>query len=108
MLYPTFPTPPDIPALAGDVAGYFANTGGLSNQKLALLGVLLDGIATSRPIVLPYFTVLGGPPDGGRLIRLFDLYEQTPLLHFADACGLRVLDAEPSAGSDGWDHFRIG
>ena len=108
MLYPTAPMPRDVPALPGDVAGYFANTGGLNNQKLALLGVFLDGIATSRPIVLPYFTVLGGPPEGGRLIRLFDVYEQAPLLHLADACGLRVVQAEPTGGSDGWDHFRIG
>jgi hypothetical protein len=51
------PSGKQMPNDADSVCGYAIHGGGgVSNQKMAILGVLLDGFETGLPVVLPHFT----------------------------------------------------
>ena len=52
---------PRAPGIPG-VQGYFYNHGGLNNQKMALVGLMLTGIARGEPINLPTSTIATSAP----------------------------------------------
>jgi hypothetical protein len=80
---------------------------GLTNQKLALVGLALEGIRQSRPIILPLLTdFYAGRPEHP-FVSLASVFDEERFKERAEAVGLHIvsdaLEAEPL---NGWDCFR--
>ncbi len=62
---------PDDPG----VLGYLYNHGGLNNQKMALLGLLLAGIKDAKPINLPYIYNRDQRTDQEYVVRIEEIFD---------------------------------
>jgi hypothetical protein len=96
------PKAPDMP----DVRGYLYNHGGLNNQKMALVALLLSGIRDRQPINLPYIYNRDQRTSEEYLARIEDIFDIGQIFDFAQRHDLMVLSQCPSGERGGWDHFR--
>ncbi|HVZ06862.1 hypothetical protein [Rhodopila sp.] len=106
MSYPVFPASqavrrPDRP----DVLGYLFNDGGLSNQKMALAGLLLTAAGKHLPVTLPYLHIKDHRGTADALARFGDIYDLASLRGFTDRHGLRIDDGPPASDPGGWPYF---
>lgn len=106
MTYATFlperaPHQPEQP----DVLGYFYNNGGLSNQKMALSGLLLAGVARREAINLPHIHIKDHRIEEQWLVRLDDVFEIDSILSFSRRYGIPNVGTVPSGEPGGWPFF---
>jgi hypothetical protein len=87
------------------VLGYLYNHGGLNNQKMALVGLILSGIKTGQAINLPYIYNRDQRTDEEYVTRIEEIFEIEPILDFAGRNGLVVLTDQPSGERGGWEYF---
>jgi hypothetical protein len=106
MTYPTF-LPEHAPRQEEqkDVLGYFYNNGGLSNQKMALSGLLLAGVVRREAINLPYIHIKDQRIEDEWLARFDDVFEIDPILSFARQFDIPRVGAVPSGERGGWPFF---
>jgi hypothetical protein len=95
------PRGPDSPG----VLGYWYNHGGLNNQKMALVGLILSGIRDRRPINLPYIYNKDLRTEQEYLVRLENVFDLNAIRDFAGQYGVTVHSACPSGERGGWDYF---
>jgi hypothetical protein len=79
--------------------------GGISNQKMALIGLLLEGFETGRPVVLPRFRVMDQLTRTHRPLAFDDVYEVEPILAFCRRHDVMVETRDPSELPHGYDAF---
>ena len=96
------PQPPDSPL------AYAYNDGGLNNQKLALLGLLLEAKRTGRRLALPLLYNLDHAGGERGTVAFGDIYRRDLFAAMAERLGVEIVDAEPDAASRGWDFFAVG
>ena len=92
------------------VLGYWYNHGGLNNQKMALVGLILSGIRDRRPINLPYIYNKDLRTEQEHLVRLGHVSRRNPRFATRDssAAGTRrvgirrfsVNDTPPITGNE--------
>jgi hypothetical protein len=92
---------PDSPG----ALGYWYNHGGLNNQKMALVGLILSGIRDRRPINLPYIYNKDLRTEQEYLVRLENVFDLSHIQDFAGQHGVTVHSACPSGERGGWDYF---
>jgi len=88
-----------------DVLGYFYNNGGLSNQKMALSGLLLAGVAKRTAINLPYIHIKDQRIEAEWLARFDDVFEIEPIISFSRQFGIPQIGMVPSGERGGWPFF---
>jgi hypothetical protein len=88
-----------------DVLGYFYNNGGLSNQKMALSGLLLAGVARREAINLPYIHVKDQRIEDEWLADFDDVFEVEPILSYAHQYDIPHVGTVPSGERGGWPFF---
>lgn len=88
-----------------DAAGYLFNHGGLSNQKMALAGLLLAGVSRRGSVNLPYIHVKNQRAEQEWLARFEDVFEIGPVRHYARQHGFTVEHTLPSGERGGWRFF---
>jgi len=99
--------PPALPA--PQALGYFFNHGGLTNQKLALLGLFLRAFETGKPLVLPAMSIKDIAANTEIPIPFADVFDITWLSAFAAKHGVKVLTDDPAQYPiGGWDYFVHG
>jgi hypothetical protein len=87
------------------VLGYWYNHGGLNNQKMALIGLMLSGIGEKKAINLPYIYNKDLRTEQEFLVRLENVFDPVPIRDFAGRHGVTVQSACPSGQRGGWDYF---
>jgi hypothetical protein len=87
------------------VLGYLYNHGGLNNQKMALVGLMLSGINTGGAINLPYIYNRDQRTDEEYVTRIEEIFEIDRILDFAGRNGMTVMTEQPSGERGGWDYF---
>jgi hypothetical protein len=92
---------PDRPG----VLGYLYNHGGLNNQKMALAGLLLAGVARRQAINLPYIYNRDQKTDEEYVVRIEEVFDLDRILHFGRQYGLTIRTECPSGERGGWEHF---
>jgi hypothetical protein len=97
------PKVPDRP----DVLGYLYNNGGLNNQKMAFVALLMSGLLGPKTVNIPYIYVKDQTTDLEYLARYQDVFDTEPLLDFASQHKIPVDMACPSGERGGWMYFRL-
>jgi hypothetical protein len=95
---------PKAPDAQG-VLGYWYNHGGLNNQKMALVGLILSAIRDRRPVNLPYVYNKDLRTEQEHLVRLENVFDLDAIRDFAGRHGVPVHSACPSGERGGWDYF---
>lgn len=90
---------------APGVLEYLYNNGGLNNQRMALLGLLLTALRDGAPIRLPYFHLKDQRTDRERVTAIGNVFELDRIHHFAAVHSLRIIDGAPGGGELGWNYF---
>jgi hypothetical protein len=90
---------------AQGVLGYLYNNGGLNNQKMALVGLMLAGIREGVPINLPYIHNLDQRTKQEYVVRIEDIFDLDRILDFGRRHGLTIRTECPSGERGGWEHF---
>jgi hypothetical protein len=88
------------------VLEYVYNNGGLNNQRMALLGLLLTALRDSTPVRLPYFHLKDQRTDSERVTPIGNVFDLDRIHHFAALHSLRVVQGAPAGNDLGWDYFR--
>lgn len=89
-----------------DITSYLFNHGGLSNQKMALAGLLLAGVTSHGRINLPYIHIRNQRDQVEWLARFEDVFELGPVQNYARRYGFPVECTLPSGERGGWPYFR--
>src|SRR5580704_2379086 len=84
------------------VQGYLYNHGGLNNQKMALIGLILSGIRDRQAINLPYIHNRDQTTDQEAVVRIEEIFDLDRILDFASLHDLTVLTQCPSGERGGW------
>lgn len=92
---------PDSPG----VLGYWYNHGGLNNQKMALIGLLLSAVKDRETTNLPYIYNKDLQTEQEYLVRLENVFDLNLIRDFAKRQGLVVQSACPGGERGGWDYF---
>ena len=92
---------PDSPG----VLGYWYNHGGINNQKMALIGLLLSATKDRQTTNLPYIYNKDLQTEQEYLVRLENVFDLNVIRAFAKRQGLAVQSACPSGNRGGWDYF---
>jgi hypothetical protein len=96
---------PDVPG----TVGFLYNHGGLNNQKMAIVGLLLSAIEGRAAANLPYIYVKDQRTDDEYLARFEEVFALDPIIAFGRRNGIAVHHQHPSGVRGGWDCFgRIG
>ena len=95
------PTAPDMPG----VLGYLFNHGGLNNQKMALLALMLSGIKAGQAVNLPYIYNRDQRTSEEFLVEIKEIFDVDRIGNFANRHGLTVRKECPSGIRGGWDYF---
>jgi hypothetical protein len=90
---------------ASGVPGYLYNHGGLNNQKMALIGLMLSGIRDKQPINLPYIYNRDQRTDQEYVVRIEEIFEIDRVFDFAERHDLTILTQCPSGERGGWVYF---
>jgi hypothetical protein len=89
--------------------GYNFNTGGLTNQKLALLGLFSKAFIDKVPIALPRMLIKDHVNKKSIPIDLGEIYNIEALLSFAQTYHLIIDDCDPADfETGGWNYFGVG
>ena len=88
-----------------NVLGYLYNHGGLNNQKMALLGLMLAGIRDGMPINLPYIYNRDQRSDQEYVVRIGEIFDLERIMAFGRLHGLTILAECPSGERGGWRYF---
>ncbi|HET6305569.1 MAG TPA: hypothetical protein VFG12_00180 [Rhodopila sp.] len=88
------------------ILGYWYNHGGLNNQKMALIGLILSGIRDRMPINLPYIYNKDLRTEAEHLVRVEDVFDLDAIRDFASRHGVTVHAECPCGERGGWDYFR--
>lgn len=89
-----------------DVLGYFYNHGGLNNQKMALVALLLQAIRERKAVNLPYIHNRDQTTTEEYLVRIEDVFDIGRILAFGQRHGLTILNECPGGVRGGWDYFK--
>jgi hypothetical protein len=92
---------PDSPG----VLGYWYNHGGLNNQKMALVGLIMSGISKQQAINLPYIYNKDLRTEQEYLVRSENVFDLASIRDFTGRHGVTVQSACPSGQRGGWDCF---
>ncbi|HYZ22545.1 MAG TPA: hypothetical protein VE690_10350 [Rhodopila sp.] len=93
-------------AEAPDTLGYLYNHGGLNNQKMAILGLLLGGVRQRQPVTVPYIYNKDQRTEAETLARFEDIFDPAPITEFTGAHGVPISLGPPTGSRGGWDWFR--
>ena len=88
------------------VQGYLYNHGGLNNQKMALIGLILSELKDGQAINLPYIYNRDQKTDVERVVRFEEIFDLGAVKSFAERHGLTVLAQSPSGERGGWNYFQ--
>ncbi len=88
--------------------GYAFNDGGLNNQKLALLGLVLEARRTGRPMALPSLFNLDQAGGNSGTVPFGSAYRLDSFLSMLDGLGVTLADASPDPDDRGWQFFGAG
>jgi hypothetical protein len=91
---------------ARGVQGYLYNHGGLNNQKMALIALILSGIRDGQAINLPYIHNRDQTIDQETVVRIEEVFDLGRILDFAACHDLTVLSKCPSGERGGWEYFK--
>jgi len=94
-------TAPDRPG----VLGYLYNRGGLNNQKMALISLMLTGLREKQAVNLPYIRNLDQRTELEYVVRIAEVFDLDRIFAFAGQHGLTVLADCPSGERGGWKYF---
>ncbi len=94
--------PPDAPL------GYAFNDGGLNNQKLALLGLVLEARRTGRPMALPALYNLDQAGGDSGPVPFWSAYRRDAFMPMLERLGIGLAESLPDPDARGWDFFDIG
>src|ERR1700760_2521014 len=73
------------------VLGYLYNPGGLNNQKMALISLMLTGIREKAPVNLPYIRNFDQKTDKEYVIRIEEVFDLDKILDFGRRHELTIL-----------------
>ena len=79
--------------------------GGISNQKMAFMGLLWEAFEIRRAVVLPRFRVMDQLTRAHRPLEFGDVYEAEPVLAFCERHGIAVETRDPHELPQGYDVF---
>src|SRR5579872_6573771 len=79
--------------------------GGITNQKIALIGLLLQACERGYPVVLPRLRVMDQLTRAHRPFDFADVFELSPMLAFCHRHGIAVRQREPHELPQGYDEF---
>ena len=97
------------PGVPENALSYAYNGGGVSNQKLALLGLFLKSFREGPlRVVLPDFVIFDQVRFNYPRVAVKTVFEDGPLHDFATRHGIEVLDIPPRGDEGGWDYFHCG
>lgn len=95
------PAPPASACLGYDPVG----GGGINNQKMGLMGLLLEAFENRRPVVLPRFRVMDQLTRVHRPLEFGDVYEIEPVLAFCRRHDVTIEIRDPNELPLGYDAF---
>ena len=95
------PKAPDSPG----VLSYLFNHGGLNNQKMALVGLLLSAIRDQQAVNLPYIYNKDQQTEDEAVTSLNTVFDLAGITGFASRNNLTVLSRCPSGERGGWSYF---
>jgi hypothetical protein len=89
--------------------GYSLNNGGLTNQKLALLGLFVKAFLTKKPLLLPMMLIKDHVNKQSRPIAFEDVFEVPAIRRFASENGFEIIDGHPpDSVEESWPYFGAG
>ncbi len=98
-----------------DAIGYFFNDGGLTNQKLALLGLFAEAGRTGNRLVMPNLASLDVATNRLEVLPAGRVFDQAALAAFAASHWIEILPFSAAVMDDpdrrrrnGWDYFDKG
>lgn len=94
-------------ATVSPVCGYgIHGGGGISNQKMAFLGVMLDSFETALPVVLPHFTEMDQMAQRYDAYAFGDIFDEARMADFCRRWTVRLeTAAEDSTYRNGYEHY---
>ncbi|WP_428485576.1 hypothetical protein [Rhodopila sp.] len=107
MLYEVVHSSQVVPAPpTSNVVEYLYNHGGLNNQKMAFIGLLINAIEHGLSLNLPYMYLKDQKSVEEILTNFANVFEIEAVHEFARRKDVRIIDGSPGGKRDGWDHFR--
>ncbi len=89
--------------------GYSYNRGGISNQKIALLGLFLKAMTgENRCVVLPDIVIFDQITFIHKRVPIATAFDVARLRDFAESIGVTILDRDPAGDEGGWEYFHHG
>ena len=92
--------------VALDVLGYRTiGGGGITNQKIAFIGLLLEAYESKRPVVLPYFRVMDQVERHHRKIDFEEVFEIEAIREFCSRYGIVLTQVDFEQLPEGYDSY---
>jgi hypothetical protein len=88
------------------VAGYLYNHGGINNQKMAVVALMLSAIERRMAVSLPYIYIRDQTTEDEYLTAFGNVFDMQCVHDFARRANLTIDDTLPGGARDGWDYFR--
>ncbi|MCJ2043152.1 O-fucosyltransferase family protein [Methylobacterium sp. J-078] len=79
--------------------------GGITNQKIAFVGLLVEAHATNRPVVLPRFKIFDQITKQFRPLAFEDVFEFAPMSDFCERNSIRIAHIDPKDLPGGYDDY---
>lgn len=96
-------------ASSGPALCYAYNRGGISNQKIALLGLFLKAATEGPPrIVLPDLVIFDQITFVHHRVPIATVFDMTRLAEFADTVGVTIVEGGARGDEGGWEYYHHG
>jgi tetratricopeptide (TPR) repeat protein len=93
-----------------EALGYSHNSGGLNNQKFALLGLITDAYEKKRPILLPKMIIKDHVADTYTPVSIGEVFDLAPLFDLLKKYRITVIEgnADDFPSDISWPYFSKG
>lgn len=97
------------PAAAPRLLGYWFNDGGLSNQKLTLLGLFKVAHERGCALTLPNISIMDQVAKTREALPFEHVFDAAKIKSFAQRHGIQVVQSDPTKfAKGGWEYFGRG
>lgn len=79
--------------------------GGITNQKIAFVGLLVEAYETKRPVVLPRFKIFDQITKQFRPLSFGDVFELKPIIDFCERTSIEICRVAPEELPGGYDQY---
>lgn len=91
------------------ILGYYFNNGGLTNQKMTLIGLFARAQEYNKPLILPKMSLKDIKSDTEIPISFSEIFQEEPLIQVAAKHGIELRLEDPARFRiGGWDYFHYG